>query len=123
MIEKDYYTSKDLPMPHVGAKLKAFFKARRTHKAVVARILNVNDVSIVRYQKRESLQCRLLWELSLILKHNFFKDLAALMPEDFTSYAPVDTSKDERIAQLEEEIKIITRERDLLASIIGQKMG
>jgi hypothetical protein len=121
MVEKKYYTSEDLPMPHIGANLKVFFKDRRTHKSVLARILKVNDVSIVRYQKRPSLQCRILWELSLALKHNFFKDLAALMPEDFTTYAPIDTSKDERIAQLEEEVKMLTRERDLLSNILAQK--
>jgi len=120
-MDKKYYTYDEWPMPHLGTKLKEFFKTRRTHKAVLARIIKKDDVAIVRYQKRQSLQCELLWTLTLALKHNFFMDLAALLPKDFTTNAPVDTSKDDRIAQLEEEIKILTRERDLLSNILSQK--
>ncbi len=120
-MEKDFYTSDEWPMPHMGTILKEFFKKRRTYKASLARLLKKDDVAIVRYQKRASLQGELLWALSLALKHNFFMDFAALLPEGFTTNAPVDTTKDDRIAQLEEEVKILTRERDLLKDILAQK--
>ena len=48
-------------------------------------------------------------------------DLAVQLPQEFSTYAPVDTGKDDRIAQLEDEVKMLTRERDLLSGILEKK--
>lgn len=114
-------TLEEYPLPHLGEKLKEHIKARRISKAALARAIDKKDQEILRYQKRNSFQCALLWELSLVMKHNFFMDLATLLPEGFTTNAPVDTSKDDLITQLEEEVKILTRERDLLSGILEKK--
>ncbi|PHR13909.1 MAG: hypothetical protein COA40_05240 [Aequorivita sp.] len=115
------FTLEEYPLPHLGTKLKEHIKTRRISKAALARAINKKDQEILRYQKRNSFQCALLWELSLVMKHNFFMDLAVQLPQEFSTYAPVDTSKDDRIAQLEDEVKMLTRERDLLSGILEKK--
>jgi hypothetical protein len=47
-------------------------------------------------------------------------DLAAQLPETYTSDAPVDTSKDEEIARLKEQIKILEAEKEILVRVMGR---
>jgi len=76
------------PMPHIGEIYKKFVRKKPFPYVWVAKYLGKNESVVVRYARRESLQAYLLWELSHVLQHNFFQDLAAQLPKEFTTNAP-----------------------------------
>ena len=97
-----------------GAMLKQYLTKKRIYKAALARALGVSDTQILAYQKRPSLQLGIVLQLSTILKHNFFLDIAATLPDTFTTDAPVDDTKDKRIAELEQEVMILKAQKEVL---------
>ncbi len=103
-----------LNAPHTGEMLKHYFDARRTRKSVLARLMKRAPNTVASYTGQPSIQTAILWELCIHLKHNFFADIAAQLPADFSTNVPVDVSKDARIAELEERLKIAEAERDVL---------
>ena len=100
--------------PHTGEMLRNYFEQRRTRKSALARLMSRSPDSIAEYQKRPSIQTAILWELCHHLKHNFFADIAAQLPADFSTTVAPDGSKDARIAELELRLKIAEAERDVL---------
>ena len=107
--------------PSSGKLLTEFFKKKRIRRAVLARILNLNIASIIGYQKNDTIQTAILWDLSVALSHNFFMDIAIQMPKEFTTEADLYAEKNEKIAELEQEILILKVERDLLLKVTGVK--
>ena len=99
---------------NTGHLLVKYFLAHRTRKAALARALNRDASSIMNYQKNATIQTAILWEISHVLKHNFFKDIAVTLPSDFTTYAPIESQKDERIAELETQLLQAQTERNIL---------
>ena len=105
--------------PHVGQLLKNHIKQHRLHRAVLSRMLNRAYGTVYKYQQNKSMQTHILWELSTALKHNFFMDLAAQLPPDFSTNAP-DASLPllERIAALEEENKLLLTKVETLMAVV-----
>ena len=117
---KKYTRVKD--MPHVGELLKAFIKKNRWPKSVIARKTLRSPVTIEGFLKRPSLQIAILWEISHATHYNFIADIAAQLPADYSSNAKDGTQElQEHIAQLEQELETLTRERDLLKDLIGRR--
>lgn len=90
--------------PHVGDMIATVFKNRRIRKAALSRMLGVAPSGVTGYVLRSTMQTDTLWKLSHALKHNFFADIASRLPADFASYVTPDTTKDDEIAQLKEEV-------------------
>jgi len=107
------------PSPHIGNLLKTFFRTRRTRKAVLARLMMRKASAISKFQKKESIQIYILWELSHHLQHNFFADLASQLPAEFTSNVPINNSKEEEIARLSEENKLLKAQLETLKQVLG----
>jgi len=99
---------------HVGELLKKYIDTHRIYKSALNRKLNKPQNTVLRYQKQESLQSSVLFDLSNAMKHNFFADLAAFLPESYSTDAPKDNSQAERIAELEEQIRILQAEKLVL---------
>ncbi|TRX42161.1 hypothetical protein [Flavobacterium restrictum] len=99
---------------HVGTMLKTYIDHHRISKASLARYLGIQDSVVLRYQKSATLQAALLLRLSHALKHNFFQDIASTLPSTYTTTAPLDTTKDVKIAALEQEIIILKAEKAVL---------
>ena len=107
--------------PHMGNLLKQHIRHNRLRRAAIARHLGRGYSTVYKYQKSESMQTSLLWELCLVIKHNFFMDLAAQLPADFTTNAPDPTLPlQERIAALEEENKLLKTKVETLMQVIGK---
>ncbi len=99
---------------HAGQLVKNYITTHRIYKSALDRVMNKPKNTTIRYQKQESLQSSVLIALSHALKHNFLADLAALLPESYTTDAPKDNSQAQRIAELEEQIRILQAEKLVL---------
>lgn len=118
--QKKYITS-DKQTPDTGQMLRDYINAHRIHQSAMARAMNRRVSCIMDYKKRKSMQTALLWEISIVLKHNFFLDIAAQLPVEFSTDAPYDASKDEQIARLTAENEKLRTERDLMKEILQSK--
>ncbi|WP_347375099.1 hypothetical protein [Aequorivita sp. Q41] len=105
--------------PHLGKLLKAHIIKHSVYRSSLSRYMERQPSTIEYYLKQPTLQTALLWELSTALKHNFFKDLAAQLPADFTTNAPDTTLPfQERIAALEEEAKLTNAKLEELRAVV-----
>jgi len=101
-----------------GALLEAYFKKNRIFKSALARKINRNDSVIAAYQKRPSMQSSIIEELSHAMKHNFFADLADLLPESYSKDQTKWMERDAKIATLEKEIEILKAEKEVLLVVL-----
>jgi hypothetical protein len=109
------------PPIHIGELIKEYLKSKRIFKSALARKINKRDTDILRYQKSVSLKTEVLFLLSDALEHNFFADIATLLPSHYSSTTPVDTSKDEIIENLTKQIELLkAREEVLLEALKGK---
>ena len=114
---KNYKTATNAP--HVGQLLKNHIKKHRLRRGVLAGLLGRSYSTVYNYQESPSTQTHILWELSTALKHNFFMDLAAQLPADFTTNAPDPTLPlQERIAVLEEDNKMLLAKVETLMAVV-----
>lgn len=108
--------------PHVGNMLNARIKFRRISRASVARLLKRKPQTFNEFTKRHTLQTEILWQISVVMKHNFFADLAAHLPPDFTTYAPDPTlTLQEELEQLREKNKMLEAKLEELRNAIGRR--
>ena len=108
-------------MPHIGAMLHTYMESNRIYKAALARALNRNVRTLLQYTKNHSVQAAILWEMSHALQHNFFADLAALLPASFTSNSDREPDKrEEKIAALEVNLLRLQQDKDLLLLIMQE---
>lgn len=99
---------------HFGAIVKKYIDKNKIAKASLARKLNISGSAIIAYQKSASLKTSTLLELTHALKHNFFQDIASMLPANYSTDAPIDQTKDRRIAELELENMILKAEKAVL---------
>ena len=111
---------KELNAPNIGSMLRTYYKKHKINRAALARKLNLHRVTVAKYDARSSLQVRILWNVAVALEHNFFADIAAQLPQTYTTNIPEDTTQAHRIAQLEEENKILTGQLELLKRVMGK---
>jgi hypothetical protein len=113
-------TQKKLIPPHLGNLLKTYYKTNRINKSGLARVMNRSRATVQDYEERKSLQCNVLWDICVAVEHNFFADLAAQLPQTYTTNVPEDTTQAQRIAQLEEENRILKTKVDTLLAVVGK---
>ena len=91
-----------IPALDTGKMLHEFLRKKCFRQAPLARDLGRSPETIAGYLKRSSIHTRILLELSMVLKYNFFKHIGAMLPDEF----PPDlcAAKDEEIAGLNAEI-------------------
>ena len=118
--EKKYIQQKE-QAPNTGELLKTFFKQRRIRKAALARLMNRSFNTLSTYQKNDTLQTAILWEICHALKHNFFTDIAVQLPPTYTTQAPADSTQDDRIAALEQENTILKAKNESLMEALKGK--
>ena len=110
---KNLPNQESTPAPNTGAMLSSYFKEKRIRKSALARWINREPNTLYSFEKKASIQTSILWEICHALHYNFFADLAAQLP---TSYATQSASSElaNKIAQLEQEIIMLNREKNLL---------
>lgn len=101
-----------------GALLEAYVYTNKITKVDLGAAIGRSGLAILRFMRNESIQTGILLDICYALKHNFFKDIANQLPDDFTTTNPKDKSliseKDQLIAQLQEENKVLKIQNELL---------
>ncbi|GEM_PF-515762 len=105
--------------PHTGNMLQAFYKKRRIYRAALSRHIGISQFTLYAYNKRSNMQTNVLWRLCHGLQHNFYADIAAQLPAHYTTDAVADTTATTRIAELEQQVLLLTAERDVLLKVAG----
>lgn len=111
-------TKNESTAPNTGVMLRALYKKRKINRAALARKMNLHRSTVVNYDERSSLQVRVLWNLAVALGHNFFADIAAQLPPTYATNLPEDSTQAQRIAQLEEENKMLNAKVETLMAVI-----
>ncbi len=106
---------------NVGAIFKKYIVDAKLYKSALARSLGINASVVLAYEKRASLTTATLVKLSHALKHNFFADIAALLPKTYSTTATIDDSNSKKIVALEQEIIILKAEKAVLLQAMSGK--
>ncbi len=106
-------------MIHTGEMLHRYLEDKRIRRAALARQMKIQLKSLMEYEKKQSIKTHRLFELSTLLKHNFFMDIAAQLPKEYTSI-DIFAEKNKEIEQLKKEVEKLTIERDILLKIKSQ---
>lgn len=101
-------------IPNTGEILSNYIAKKRISQAALARALGIKPTSVINYKKGNSIQTKQLWKISRLLKHNFFMDIAQMLPETFSTEIDIFETHNKRIAALEEENKILKAEKAVL---------
>jgi DNA-binding Xre family transcriptional regulator len=103
---------------NTGALIQTYVYKNRIAKTDLGASIGRSGLAILRFMRNESIQTSILLDICYALKHNFFKDIANQLPDDFTTTNPADqrliSEKDLLIAQLQEENKVLKIQNDVL---------
>ena len=97
-----------------GTLFENYLKKNKISKAALARAIGRNDNAILYFQKKNSIQAGIIIALCHALKHNFFMDIAHQLPKEYTTTALVDSSKEEEIARLKQELIVLKAREEVL---------
>jgi len=100
---------------HNGKMLAEYFESNSINKAALSRKMGMSPSTIQKYLESESLQFRILWKISIAIKHNFLAELTAQLPSEV-----VDTIKSARELALEQELEKVKFELSIYKNIVGK---
>ncbi len=104
-------------MIHIGEILHRYFEEKRIRRAALARLMNIRLDSLMKYEKNQSIKTDRLLEISTLLKHNFFMDIAVQLPPEYTTSTDIYAEKNSEIERLQKEVEKLTIERDILLKV------
>jgi hypothetical protein len=104
-------------MIHIGNLLHAYLEKNRIRRAALARKMEINLINLMKMEKKEHLNTSRLLEISTILQHNFFMDIAQLLPVNYKTSHDIFEEKNLEIEKLKKEIEKLTIEKDILLKI------
>ena len=86
----------------------------------LARLLGKTGQTITKYRTTDSMRSDTIAEISNVLQHNFFQDMANLLPSDYTVNTALNSDKQRYVNQLEEENKMLKIQNELLIRLNGR---
>lgn len=107
---------------NTGELINEYFERKRIRRAALSRVMGKTLRAIMKYEKNETIQTRILIELSYALRHNFFMDIAMMLPPEFTTTKDIFDEKNRKIDELQQEVEALKREKELLMELIKSKM-
>jgi len=114
-ITKKYLEQSNGGYQHNGKMLADYFAKHQINRSALGRKLGVAPSTVMKYLESESLQFRILWNISLALNHNFIAELSAQIPCEI-----VPSPKDENLVALEKELERLNIELSVYKSIVGK---
>ena len=106
---------------NTGEMLTGYCIKNRIYKAALARKMKFTYQALFYYLKAASIDIQKLVEFSHVLKHNFVMDIAVQLPAEYKTNAATDTTKDERIAALEQEVALLKAKNEMLVELMKEK--
>lgn len=104
---------------HIGKIITDGIEKKEMLRTVIARSMGVPNTNIYAFEKRPSLNSINILKLCHAMRHNFFRDIADLLPADYTM-AQTDP-KEKIIAEQAETIRNLERENNLLKELIVKR--
>ncbi len=110
------------PSPDLGKMLTNYIKTNRKYKSGIANWLGIKRSSVQAYLKKPDMKVSTLWRLCHVLNYNFFEEITAQLPPEFT--AVTENPLQKRIDELEKqksdlELQVKTLEK--VVELMGRK--
>ena len=106
---------------HTGVLLTKVIKEKNISNQELGKLIGRIPLSVKQYKQKGTLQTAVLAEICHALQHNFFSDMADMLPQHFTRNQPntdkIIQEKDALIAQLQEENKVLKIRNEVLLEI------
>lgn len=104
------------PGPDVGKILKDFIKTNRKYKSGIARWMGVASSGVAGYTKRKNMEVYTLWRMCHVLKKDFFADISAQLPAEFSPAPPVQNQQEF------EQLKLKVRQLEIEVSTLKEAL-
>ena len=108
-------------MIDTGKMILDYITKNKMSKTEIGNKIDRTALSILGYTRNKSVQTGILLSISHATKHNFFRDIADQLPAEYTQTQPEDMTlhneKDALIAQLQEEVKVLKIQNEVLMKI------
>lgn len=89
--------------PHFGQIIQKALTARGMNRSDLARATGQTPQAAAATVYQAGIRATRLWEISVAMKHNFFADVADLLPKDYPASAT--THQEQRITDLEKQVE------------------
>lgn len=106
----------------IGGILTAYCNRRRVLKSRLSKKTGIEYQSLLKHLKSNTLKVDLLLRISEGLEHNFFMDIAVLLPKSYSTDASLNESLITENETLKEKIKLLEAEKQILLQVAGVKM-
>lgn len=103
---------------HAGKFISKYIESKSISKAALARALNISPQTVEYRVKTSTIPTDFLLKMCHALNHNFFADIAQMLPETYSISNDIKDIKAIEIAYLKQEIAMLNREKELLASLL-----
>jgi len=103
-----------------GNLIVAHIKTHKTSRAALSRKLEINDTTLYRMLKQTKLNTHQVEAFSHALKHDFFMDFSNLLPANYHKNITTTNDLETKITTLQEELKLVKAERDVLLKVLGK---
>lgn len=104
----------------MGQLLSIYMENRFIRGEQLAKLVGKTGQTISKYRTTAIMKSDTIAVLSYALQHNFFQDMANLLPSEFTVNAELNSNNQRYINQLEEENKVLKIQNELLIQLNGQ---
>jgi len=102
---------------HVGKMIRKHLDEKKYNQAALARREGWKARDVAYYFKKSSIQVNTLIRFCNGFRYNFLRQLADQLPAEFPPHAT--NPLEERIKVLEEEIKLLKIENEVLREVVG----
>ncbi|WP_293892166.1 hypothetical protein [Flavobacterium sp.] len=110
-------------MIDTGKMILDYITKNKMSKTELGNKIDRRGISITNYTRTKGIHTGILLNISHAVKHNFFRDIADQLPADYTYIKPEDMTlhkeKDNLIAELQEENKVLKIQNEILLRIKG----
>lgn len=101
---------------HTGEMIKKIIAQKNLSPTKMALGIGIPNTAIYAYEKRGSVQTSILFNLCHAAQHNFFKDIANMLPHHYTQDAT--SSSEQEIVALKKEIERLQYENNLMKELL-----
>lgn len=104
----------------MGELLRFYMETHFIRGEQLARLLGKTGQTITKYRTTDTMRSDTIAEISNVLQHNFFQDMANLLPSNYTVNTALNSEKQRYVNQLEEENKMLKIQNELLIRLNGR---